>query len=102
MESHYCRSSTSKLYLEPRWQSILSLYKEYEKYCKHKDLVFCSIKLYRDQFHELNVCLFTPKKDQCYICCGYKTGNVNNIIYALHIDNKNLARSEKGNDTATN
>lgn len=29
MESHYCRSTTSKLYLEPVWQSHSELYREY-------------------------------------------------------------------------
>ena len=38
MESHYWRASSSKLNLEPIWQSKSALYKEYAKYCKDSDL----------------------------------------------------------------
>ncbi|VEN46706.1 unnamed protein product, partial [Callosobruchus maculatus] len=32
MPSHYCRSSTSKMYLEPVFQSKMDVYREYAKY----------------------------------------------------------------------
>lgn len=39
--------------------------------------------------------MFSPKKDQCDLCCGHKTGNINDKEWHKHIENKNRSREEK-------
>jgi len=46
-------------------------------------------------FNEKNLSLFSPKKDQCDLCCGHKTGNINDEEWHKHIENKNRSREEK-------
>ncbi|KAL1276526.1 hypothetical protein QQF64_036149, partial [Cirrhinus molitorella] len=61
--SHYCRSTTSKQYLE-----------------------------------RLNLGLYHPKKDQCNICCAFKTGNLPDDKWQHHLLKKEEARAEKLSD----
>lgn len=61
MESHYCRSHTSKLYLEPVWQSINDLYRFYVKNCSENGKRHLSHTSFRAEFNKLNLALFTPK-----------------------------------------
>lgn len=98
MESHYCRASSTKLYLEPIWQSKSAVYNQYIKYCEEKEINPLSIKTFHDEFAELNLGLFRPKKDQCDQCISFKVGNTTEEIYQRHINKKNLARQEKTMD----
>jgi len=43
----------------------------------------------------LNIGLFSPKKDQCDLCCGFQTGNTGSEEYETHLCRKVLARLEK-------
>ncbi|CAG9773284.1 unnamed protein product [Ceutorhynchus assimilis] len=80
MESHYCRASTSKLYLEPLWQSKRELFRFYKNtWCVEQNAQ-------------------ATKKDQCDICMGYKTKNISDEIYQEHLALKEEARSEKSRD----
>nr|CAH7744795.1 unnamed protein product [Callosobruchus chinensis] len=77
MESHYCRASSKKIYLEPLWMSKLSLYRFYESdYCIQNKLPPVSIAKFHATFNDLNLSLFHPKKDECDVCVGYRTSNV--------------------------
>lgn len=49
-------------------------------------------------FEAHNLGLFSPKKDQCDLCCGYQKGNVSEPEYVAHITRKNTAREEKTKD----
>ena len=84
MESHYFRSSTTKLYLEPIWYSMAQLHNSYKTNCIAAGLVPCCIKTFRYEFNELNMSLFSPKKDQCDVCCSYKVGNLEEQDYEKH------------------
>ena len=95
MESHYCRASSSKLYLEPIWQSKSALYKEYAKYCKVSDLQILSVKVFYEEFDNNNLSLFHPKKNQCDLCIWYKCVNTSEEAYTSHIQSKIRAREEK-------
>lgn len=53
-------------------------------------------------FEDLNLSLFSPKKDECDICVGYKTKNIDNIQYTEHITRKEQARKEKEEDKNSN
>lgn len=86
MESHYCRSSTQKLYLEPIWQTMQELYRFYvNDYCKEQNVKAYSRTVFNERFNEMNLSLFHPIKDQCEICVGYKTQNVTQEEYQQHL-----------------
>lgn len=42
--------------------------------------------------------IYSPRKDQCDLCCSYKESHVSEEDYAFHIAMKNRAREEKVND----
>lgn len=47
---------------------------------------------------EKNLSIFSPKKDQCDVCCEYKVNNLPEEEYQNHISRKNQAREEKTKD----
>lgn len=98
MPSHYCRASTTKLYLEPVFQSKMDLYREYVKYCEEQGQQSFSEKILFDSLKEKNIKLFRPRKDQCDICIGHKIGNIADDIYSSHLQRKDMARSSKEED----
>ncbi|CAK1594879.1 unnamed protein product [Parnassius mnemosyne] len=99
VESHYCRSSTKKLYLEPVWNTITGdLYAEYLKFCStHSKKKYCSASFSR-KFHELNFFIYKPRKDQCNTCIAFRNGNVAADEYANHLQKKERSRKEKSKD----
>jgi hypothetical protein len=106
MPSHYCRANSSKLYLEPVFDNMSHLYKQYcAKACEGfigPALKPCSIKVFRDIFNDLNLSLFNPKKDQCDLCCTYEAGNLAVHDYENHCLRKECARNEKARDKENN
>ncbi|CAH1155702.1 unnamed protein product [Phaedon cochleariae] len=100
MESHYCRSSTSKLYVEPIYQSKMDLYRAYKIYCQ--DMVVEPVKpsRFKKEMDNLNIAIHSPKKDQCDLCVGYQTKNIDEEVYQSHIRRKNEARDAKSEDKA--
>lgn len=100
MESHYCRSSTTKLYLEPMFDSFNTLYREYRTSCGGTSGTskLASKGLFKRIFSEMNIGLFSPKKDLCDVCCRYESGNLSEEIYNLHQNRKIDAREEKERD----
>lgn len=100
MESHYCRSSSSKLYLEPRWKSKRELYELYKTWSSTNypdDRPLC-IALFHQIFSDLSLSLFLPKKDECDLCVSHRTKNVEDEEYNLHQMKKQEARTEKDQD----
>uniref|UniRef100_A0A6P7F0J9 Uncharacterized protein LOC114324759 n=1 Tax=Diabrotica virgifera virgifera TaxID=50390 RepID=A0A6P7F0J9_DIAVI len=91
LESHYCRKTTKKLYLEQNWQSKAHLYREYKSYCESvgKSNYIASDCLFYTVFDELNLALFSPKKDQCDLCCSFTKGNLSQEEYSTHLEKKN-------------
>jgi hypothetical protein len=98
VESHYCRSSTDKLYLEPIWRTKTNVFREYEKYCPEKNTESLGYKVFEDIFNELNLSIFMPKKDQCDVCIRFNTNNVSQEQYDLHQKRKVEARQQKDHD----
>jgi len=88
MESHYCRKSTSKLYLEPLVQSKSQLYKIYIDECNVNGKTPVSRTYFSEAFEANNLSLFSPKKDQCDLCCGHGTGNISDQDWNKHIEDK--------------
>lgn len=95
MESHYCRSSTNKTYIQPQFRSLNDLYSAYVKHCKENNVAYSSVTKMKKFFREQNYSLFSPKKDQCDICTSHKTGNINEEEFQKHQKTKTDARKEK-------
>lgn len=103
LESHYCRKSTQKLYLEPRFKTKSELYDVYkEDWCLQHKTEALSIATLSNMFEDLNLALFSPKKDECDVCVGFKTKNIEESIYTEHIAKKEEARTEKAEDKNSN
>lgn len=98
LPSHYCRASSTKNYLEPDINSKSQLYELYKKYCSNKGLQAASRFQLNHVFDEMNMGIFSPKKDQCDTCCSYKVGQISEAEFKLHTDKKNRARTEKDKD----
>lgn len=100
VESHYCRISTKKLYIEPNWTSKRELYMFYKNdWCEKKHNIDpVSICTFTNKFEENNLGLFRPKKDLCDKCESFKTGNLETEDYEAHIMRKEESRMEKNND----
>ncbi|XP_045540071.1 uncharacterized protein LOC123722410 [Papilio machaon] len=95
MPSHYCRSSTSRQYLEPLFQNMAQLYKEFSSKCEFESVECLSRRIFDNIFLKLNLSLYHPKKDRCDVCCGHEAGNINDAEIALHRQRKEKARKEK-------
>ncbi|XP_072392543.1 uncharacterized protein [Diabrotica undecimpunctata] len=101
MESHYCRSTSTKQYLLPEWQSKTNLYKFYvDDWCKTKSIKPLSITTFNEALDSEKISLFRPKKDQCEKCGAFKVGHISEDEYNLHHIKKNEARQEKDRDKA--
>ncbi|XP_041359493.1 uncharacterized protein LOC121375878 isoform X1 [Gigantopelta aegis] len=100
MPSHYCRSTSDKLYLEPVFRNMMELYHVFLGYCKENDIPRdpVKIKTFCNVFQDMNLALFKPKKDQCDICCAHENKNISDEIYQRHIERKDEARREKIQD----
>ncbi|CAH1960049.1 unnamed protein product [Acanthoscelides obtectus] len=98
VESHYCRASTRKLYLEPTWNSYRHLHREFINYCERQNLRSCSWRLFYKTFKTRNLEIYTPRKDQCNTCVKFKKGNLSQADYDSHVAKKEQARSEKEHD----
>lgn len=77
----------------------MELYRTYEEFCEDHSLKKQCLTTFNEAFDDLNLGLFSPRKDQCDTCCGFKTGNISDLEYQLHAIDKNLARDEKVRDT---
>ncbi|KAK5642954.1 hypothetical protein RI129_009121 [Pyrocoelia pectoralis] len=103
MESHYCRSTSKKLYLEPIWTSKRCLHKMYcNVWCVEKNIQPLSIYAFEKYFDKNNLGLFMPRKDQCETCIAFKTGNIGDDEYHLHRIKKQEAQVEKEKDKNSN
>lgn len=98
LESHYCRSSSNRLYLEPLYQTKTDVYQVYKDFCDTNGVKELSLAHFKKEMKIKNIFIHKPKKDQCDICIGYKTKNVSEEDYIKHIKRKEEARNEKEND----
>jgi len=97
MPSHYCRHDTKLTYLEPGW-TVRKLHDLYVKECRTNGKPFVSQRIFTRIFSELNLAVFSPRKDQCDRCLGHANGLVNDDEYNQHVIDKDLARASKAAD----
>lgn len=98
LPSHYCRQSTSKLYLEPVFRSKSQLYKEYSSQIKICNKQQVSMPKFSSILDDMNIGIFLPKKDKCDICCAHDVGNVTDETWKKHLQKKDDARDAKAID----
>ncbi|KAJ4430834.1 hypothetical protein ANN_19425 [Periplaneta americana] len=100
LPSHYCRSSISKLYLEPHFSSFSELYRVFKEECNSYNNIqpVAGRDLFVKLIKEHNIALFKPKKDECDLCLSYKLHNVSDDDYNAHQLKKERARQEKSVD----
>ena len=84
--SHYCRQSTSKIYLEPLIKTRLTLYNYYATAAKDAGLEPYSRTWFDRYFEENNYSLVKPKKDMCDTCLAHRTGNITNEEWTAHME----------------
>ena len=88
-----------KNYLEPLFASKSEVYREYKAKCTENDKAPYHKTGFTELFHELNLSLYQPKKDQCDTCCGYEAGsNVDEETYQEHLRRKTEAQAAKAAD----
>lgn len=93
MPSHYGRQNSSKLYLEPIFQTIQDVYQLYCTKCKDEDIDAVSRRKFREVMESENISLFQLKKDQCNMCKSHEAKNITDEIWNEHIKKKELART---------
>jgi hypothetical protein len=99
MESHYCRTSSERLYLEPIWQSKRALYNFYsQNFCISECVKPVSSTKFNESLENEKISLYRPKKDECDTCASYKLKNITDNDYTNHVNLKEEARCEKSND----
>ena len=80
IESHYCRSTTRKEYLDANL-NIQKMYELYEIKCDKDGNEKVRASMYRSIFvNEFNLDFHVPKKDRCDACEEVKTANKNGIV----------------------
>lgn len=99
--SHYCRQSTSKIYVESNFVSIESMFNVYKEWCVSENITPASCTLFRETLNANNIKIHQPRKDQCDLCIGYKMGTILETEYNEHIERKNSAREEKNKHKST-
>ncbi|CAG7728674.1 unnamed protein product [Allacma fusca] len=95
LPKNYCQKSLSKLFLEPMITAKIQLYRIYKDFCENSSQPTISITKFKSVFEELNLSLFSPKKDLCDLCEKYKDGEVGEDVYKAHQMKKERAMSEK-------
>ena len=85
VESHYCRASSDKLYLEPVWGSMRDFYRKYVSIFESLGKPKVSRTTLKKVMDKMKLAFYTPKKDQCNECIMHKNGTLDGASYAKHI-----------------
>jgi len=95
VESHYCRSTSKRQYLDPNL-SISKMYELYVKECNETGQKQVSLSLYKKIFCENhNLSFFKPKKDQCLTCEKYnKSAKPQSKYMVINYENHIRRRDE--------
>lgn len=109
VESHYCRATTNRTYLESNL-NLVKMYKLYKEMCdeQHKESV--KLSMYRHIFvSEFNLDFHIRKSDRCDLCEEYKISTSQNIVtdelilrYKKHVVEKNAMRENRKKDREGN
>lgn len=100
--SHYCRASTSRVYVESTFNSRNHMYHVYSQWCTDEGKRRAGYNVFKRTLRERKITIHKPRKDQCDTCLGYKHGHVDEETYQGHIKRKTDGRvlKNKLKDTA--
>ena len=98
LPSHYCRSTSSRLYLEPIITSKSQLHQLYTDKCKQEGRKPLSKNILCEELEKMNISIFHPRKDQCDTCVSHDVGNIDDTEYENHRSDVAEARNEKEKD----
>jgi hypothetical protein len=93
--SHYCRATTSRMYVESTFRSISHMYSIYSEYAKKRGEKPLCRQLFANVLEDKKVSIHIPRKDQCDLCCSHKAGITAPDDYEEHIIKKDEARIAK-------
>ncbi|CAH0399738.1 unnamed protein product [Chilo suppressalis] len=99
-ESHYCRSSTRREYLDGDLNLSL-MYRQYKEWCVANEKPLAKKGTYEHIFiTEFNISFYRPKKDQRSLCCSYNNMTSEDKLelesaYQTHLQAKEMCRGEK-------
>ncbi|CAG9823943.1 unnamed protein product [Phaedon cochleariae] len=102
VESHYCRKSSGKKYLDSSL-NISIMYRMYKELCSTENVQIVTFEKYRQIFSEYNLGFFKPKKDQCKKCLEFENMSEEEKkavqeAYKKHLNRKNEARRARDED----
>ena len=98
MESHYCRKTSQRQYLDPSL-TISKMYELYVEECSGSNEKYVSEITYRRIFGtNYNLAFFKPKKDQCAVCEKYKNKFISEEEYREHLRRRDEANAAKSHD----
>ena len=98
LPSHYCRSTSTRLYLEPVITTKNQLYQLYTEKCKQEGRKPLSMRILCEELDKMNISIFHPRKDQCDTCVAHDAGNISDTEYEKHRSDVEDARHEKETD----
>ena len=105
VESHYCRSSTKKQYLESQL-NLQKMYDLYKEMCEQQHLEPVKCSFYRHVFNtEFNFEFHKPKSDRCDKCEEYRVAQKEGLLtdhleasYSMHRAEKDAMREARQQD----
>jgi len=74
---------------------MAQLHREYEKQCNINGKRCLSITKLVAVVNDLNIGIFTPRKDRCDECYKFENGNLGEELFLKHREEKERARNEK-------
>lgn len=98
LPSHYCRQKSFKLFLETSIVSQTQLYKLCQAFSDTKGVHGVLRPVLMQKAKELNIGIFSPRKDQCNICLSHSHGLCLEDEFQIHFKHKEEAQEEKAKD----
>ncbi|CAG9786451.1 unnamed protein product [Diatraea saccharalis] len=98
MESHYCRANSTKIFLEPNWDSLTDLHYNYKLIAEKDNIKPYSWTHFSQELKKQNITLFQNRKDQCDTCFAFHESRLDKDKYELHLLRKNMGRNNKAAD----
>ena len=95
MESHYCRKSSDKLYVNQVFNTMNDFFEEYKRHSLAAAMPFVKKTKWLNFMalcKERKITVYAPKKDLCDKCVAFKCKQLSQADYQQQITNKNLAR----------
>lgn len=105
VESHYCRATTNRQYLEPNL-NLVKMYNMYTAHCEENNENPVPLSMYRHIFvTQFNLDFHARKSDRCDVCEEYRVASAQKIVsqekqllYETHVKEKDAMRQNRQKD----